>query len=55
MRGVNVTPATLNKTASRFGAEQIGARTNMYFRGPRYPGQHFGIARHDELSFVPAR
>lgn len=36
-------------------AEQIGAHTNMYFRGPRYPGQHFGKRGTVRFFFVPAR
>lgn len=30
--------------------EQIVAHTNMYFRGLRYPGQTFGIDRHDQVA-----
>lgn len=45
MGGLKVTPGTLYKTASRFGAGPIGTLTIMYFRGQRYPGGHFGIAR----------
>jgi hypothetical protein len=41
--GVNVTPGTLNKRASRFVAGPIGTLTNMYLLGPRYPAEHFGI------------
>lgn len=29
--------------------EQIIAHTNMYFQGLRYPGQHFGIATHQDV------
>jgi hypothetical protein len=41
--GVNVTPGTLNKRASRFVAGPIGMLTNMYLRGPRYRAERFGI------------
>ena len=30
--------------------EQIVAHTNMYFSGLRYPGQTFGIDRHDQVA-----
>lgn len=30
-------------------AEQIVAHTNQYFSGLRYPGQSFGVERHDEV------
>lgn len=39
----------------RISAEQIVVHTNMYFRGLRYPGRRYGVARHDEVAFDTGR